>query len=154
MVSQIFLQVVFMYRYQMALYLFMIHYLVQPAYRSHPHTQDTVGQTTCSVLILRSFGFEQLQCFVRITSSERHYVNRIGRFKTFPLNLLDKVFAIEQGTFHILLAFSQQSFIFLGRLLQCLAHFYHSSQGAQVEAGAHAVRSPELNIVGIMVRFF
>ena len=154
MVRQIMFQIILVNSYQMTLYLCIVKYLIQTTYRSHPHAQNIVGQTTGTILVFRSLLLEKFHGFLRITAAKGHYLHRIGSLKALPLDFLYEVLSIKKRSLHILLALSQYSCILLNRFLQCFSHLNKCSQSTQIETGTHSVWSPKLNIISIVMRFF
>ncbi len=120
----------------------------------HPCAQDTVRQAARAVLVFRAFLLQQDARLGRVRACAHggFHLQRAGRAQAAPLDLLVEVLAVEEVLVES--AHAGGDALAVGRdvLPELLAHGDRGRQRAEVEAGAHAVGAPELDVVGVVVR--
>ena len=148
---QIVLEVVFVDGLQMAGHLLGIDHLTDAADQGQPGTEHAVGQAAAAVLVLGPFLFQQSPGLGRVAADHALDLQRVLGPEVLPLDLLDEVLAVEQLLFRAANSAFEDLGIVVDVLAQGLAHEHRGPQRAEVEAGAHAVGAPELDVVGVVV---
>jgi len=128
--------------------------LTDTADEGEPGAEDTVGEAAIAVLVFGAFLFEECACFGGVGADHAADLDRVFGLQPFPLDLLDEVFAVEQFGFHALESGLEELGVERGGVVEGLGHVDGGGEGAEVEAGAHAIGTPELDVVGVMVGFF
>ncbi len=131
-----------------------VYRLIQPAYERHPAAEHSVGQTSCPILIFRPFGFQKPLSLIRIGAVERLSLHRILRLQIFPPDVLEEIFSVPQFPGHIFAAPVKKSAVRSDILSKILPYPDYAVQCSGIETGAHAVRSPELYVIGVVMRLF
>ena len=127
-----------------------------------PLSHHAIGDAAGAVLVLGPFFFENLQRFCRIAAGAVDLARTADQplqlatgFEILPLYPLVVVFAIPQLGVAISLAFVGQigvaARVFLFAQRHC--HLDHGPQCAEIKTGAHDIRAPELDVVGVVVGF-
>ena len=90
--------------------------------------------------------------FRRVAADHALVLQRVLGAQVLPLDALDEILAVEQFGLGLAHAAGQQFVVERHLVAERLAHEDRRLQRAQVEARAHAVRPPELDVVGVVMR--
>src|SRR5712691_8321233 len=119
----------------------------------HPRAKDSVGEASVSILIFRAFAFQEFLHFAAafIDVSDHGGEGSVAQLQV--LHLLLEILAVEELLFHEARTTMGQIAVMHGffGLANSASHLRQGREGSKVNAGAHAVRSPEFNVVSIVM---
>jgi hypothetical protein len=122
---------------------------------SHPGSDDAIGDTAGAVLVFRTFGFEEKRHLVggSVIRDASDLIGESGVSQALPPDMLFVIFAIEESAIQEFGSTLCDLFVEkrIALFVERAGHFGQGAERADIDAGAHAVRPPELDVVSIVV---
>ncbi len=143
-----------MRRAQVALGLLAVEHVAHAAHGRHPRTEDTVGEAAVAVLVLGTLFVEERSGLRGVLADHALRVLGATGTQAAPRHLLDEVLAVPELGLHQAPALLEELLVHAHPVAERSPHQYRRAQRAEVEARAHPVRAPELDVVGVVVRLF
>ena len=126
-----------------------------PIKLGHPTADDSIREAARSVLVFRPLPPKQSKQFAFLLSRNHLDAFHEGLVaKVLIFDFLMMIFAVEKFTVEKPRATVRKIAIGLRVLLfiQRPGHQTHGAESADIDAAAHAIRTPELDVVGVVVR--
>ena len=120
----------------------------------HPCPDNAVRNTSGAVLILRTFVFQQHRNLVggAVGWNGFQHVCERGVFQPLILDVVLVILAVKEGGIEILCSlFRDLGVVVVVSITNRLAHVGKRATSAHIDTAAHAVRTPKLDVVGVVM---
>src|SRR6266566_651819 len=151
--AEVSLEVIFEDGLQSAANMFAAERHVDAIQAPHPRTDDAVGYAAGAVLIFRTFAFQKLLHFAALFIDFGDELGERSVAQALILDFLLVILTVEELPIHEARRAMRKLVVEFGilGLADSLRHLRKRGERSEINAGAHAIGAPELDVVSVVM---